>query len=240
MKFTTSWDDGYRDDLRIARVLDMHGMKGTFYVCPASQHGQAMLTNEEIKFLSERHEIGAHSMTHPKLSNVPLDQARREIQESKAWIEACTGKPCTMFCYPYGDENASVRAIVRDAGFHGARSTQTHAFSGSDAFALPTTLHVYPFPLRPVLSRKTFQPILRSYTPLRALGVPTLAMRGWLPLATSLFRIAIERQAPWFHLWGHSAEVTKFRMWKHLESFLTFVASHSGIEYVSNRSLIES
>ncbi|MEK7591584.1 MAG: polysaccharide deacetylase family protein [Patescibacteria group bacterium] len=238
MKFTTSWDDGYRDDLRVAQLLDVHGMTGTFYVCPVPQHEQTMLTKEETKHVSDRHEIGAHSMTHPKLSKIPLEQAREEIGGSKAWIESVTGKPCTMFCYPYGDYNPDIASLVREEGFRGARSTETYAFDGNDPFALPGTLHVYPFPLRPVLNRKAFQPISRAQKTLRKIGVPVLAMRGWLPLAKSLFEIAHERQAPWFHLWGHSAEVTRYGMWELLEAFLKCVQTFPGVEYVQNSALV--
>jgi len=237
MKFTTSWDDGYRDDLRLATLLEKYGMTGTFYVCPVPQHKQTMLTKDEIKSLSDRHEIGAHSITHPKLSKISSEQARKEIRDSKMWIEQVTGKPCVMFCYPYGDENESVRALVREAGLRGARSTETYAFDGNDPFALPGTLHAYPFPFRPVLNRKAFQPILRAQKKLRKIGVPVFAMRGWLPLAKSLFMIAHERKSPWFHLWGHSAEITRYGMWDQLESFLEYVTRFKDIEYVPNRSL---
>lgn len=238
MKFTTSWDDGYQDDLRIAHLLEKYGMTGTFYVCPAPQHGQRTLTHKEIRDLSARHEIGAHTIMHPRLTQIPSDQARTEIRESKRWVESVTGKPCAMFCYPYGDYNPDIASLVREEGWRGARSTETYAFEGDDPFALPGTLHVYPFPLRPVLNRKAFQPISRAQKTLRKLGVPILAMRGWLPLAKSLFTIAHERKAPWFHLWGHSAEVTRYGMWKPLEAFLKFVRTFPGVEYVANSALV--
>ena len=31
---TTSWDDGHRCDVRLARMLKEHGLKATFYVAP--------------------------------------------------------------------------------------------------------------------------------------------------------------------------------------------------------------
>src|SRR3989344_2570950 len=229
MKFTTSWDDGYKDDLRLAALLEKHGMTGTFYVCPVTQHTQVMMTPGEIKDLSSRHEIGAHSMTHPKLSKISPEQARKEIRDSKVWVEQVTGKPCTMFCYPYGDCNDAVASIVRGEGYRGARTVQKYAFRGSDAFLLPTSIHLYPFPVRPVLHRRALSPVKEALPVARELRISMIQLRGWLPWAKALFQKAYDRKEPWFHLWGHSAEVAKYNMWNRLDSFLAHVQSFPDI-----------
>ena len=239
MKFTTSWDDGYKDDLRLANMLEKHGMTGTFYVCPVPQHTQVMMAPEEIKDLSARHEIGAHSMTHPKLSKIPLEIAREEIKGSKLWVEQVTGKPCTMFCYPYGDCNAEVAQLVQSEGYKGARTVQKYAFHGSDAFMLPTSIHLYPFPVRPVLNRRALTPLKEALPVAREFGITMIQLRGWLPFAKALFQKAYGRKEPWFHLWGHSAEVTKYSMWNQLDSFLDYVSTFQGMEYAPNSSLID-
>ena len=108
MQFLTSWDDGYLLDLRIADLLDRYGVKGTFYVCPAAQHTTEMLSKDQIKELSSRYTIGAHSMTHPKLTQIPPQESVKEIRASKQWVEETTDKSCTTFCYPYGATNNAV------------------------------------------------------------------------------------------------------------------------------------
>ena len=148
MLFTTSWDDGYALDLRIAELLERHGLAGTFYACPTPQHGEGMLAEKDIRALAVRHEIGAHTLTHPHLTKLATHEADREIRESKEWAERVTGKPCTLFCYPYGDRNDEVQTLVRNAGFAGARTTEDLRFDASDPFALPVTLQVTPFPYR--------------------------------------------------------------------------------------------
>lgn len=238
MKFTTSWDDGYADDLRIAKLLERFGMRGTFFVCPVVQHGQTMLLKEQIQQLGQRHEIGSHTLTHPKLSKITPELARTEIRDSKKWIEDVTGKPCTMFCYPYGDHNAETAAIVQSEGYRGARTVEQFAFRGSDPFRLPTSLHVYPFPLRPIASTRILDPIRRALPHRKELNIPLTALRGWLPFAKAMFRSAHERKEPWFHLWGHSAEVEKYGMWRELEDFLTYVQTFSDTEMVYNSNLL--
>ena len=76
MIFTTSWDDGYFSDLRIAELLTAYHAKGTFYVCPQAQHNQPMLNKAQILELSRTHEIGAHTIHHPKLSRIPISEAK--------------------------------------------------------------------------------------------------------------------------------------------------------------------
>lgn len=229
MMFTSSWDDGYVLDLRIADLLDRYGLQGTFYICPHVQHEAEMLSEAQIKDLSTRHKIGAHTMTHPRLTAIPPDAAREEIRASKEWVEKLTGKTCVMFCYPYGSVNEAVRGMVENAGFTNARTTQDLQFSSSDPLLQPVSLQIVPFPIR-VSTRplwKALDPLgpLRSrYKRLRTIGVPHGAMTSWLTLATYLYDYALTKQQPFFHLYGHSREVEKYQMWRDLELFLEYVA----------------
>lgn len=61
--------------------------------------------------------IGAHSMSHPRLSRLPRDEARREITGSKALLEALIGRPVTLFAFPYGDFDAETTRMCEEAGF---------------------------------------------------------------------------------------------------------------------------
>lgn len=245
MIFTTSWDDGYALDIPLADMLARHGMAGTFYVCPQLQHGQVMLTQAEIRALSDRFEIGAHTLTHPRLTAVSDDEARKEIRDSKHWIEETTGKECTMFCYPKGLENARLRQIVREEGYAGARTVEQFRFDVGDPFGMPTSLHVYPFPMRRRYVRwqqvvDPLGPLRVHWSRLRQLDTPLLSMRGFLPLAKALFTNALRRNEKVFHLWGHSEEVRRLGLWDDLSSFLEFVSRHANIEYRTNGGIVAS
>jgi len=82
--------------------------------------------------------VGAHSVHHAMLSKQSnLDQAY-EIRESKNQLEKWTGKPVTGFAYPYGNFNKVTQAILREAGFQYAVSTEARAIArNDDPFALP-------------------------------------------------------------------------------------------------------
>ena len=46
---TTSWDDGYPADLRVAELLAKHGVAGTFYVPNRNLEGRPVLSEQEIR-----------------------------------------------------------------------------------------------------------------------------------------------------------------------------------------------
>jgi len=68
-------------------------------------------------WMAAGHTIGAHTRTHPRLSRIPLAQAREEIFGSKKSLEDRFGVPMRHFCYPYGDYSLQVRDLVEEAGF---------------------------------------------------------------------------------------------------------------------------
>ena len=65
-------------------------------------------------------EFGGHTRNHPILSRVSLEQARAEIEGSKADIEKELGKQVLSFAYPNGksaDVNTDLENIVSKAGY---------------------------------------------------------------------------------------------------------------------------
>lgn len=243
MLFTTSWDDGYLLDRRVATLLERYGMTGTFYLCPRAQHGGRMLSPADIREISLRHEIGAHTLTHPRLSELSPALCKQEIEDSKTWVEDMTGTPCTMFCYPYGDWNTEVRRMVQEAGFLGARTTEGLEYASTDALTLSTTLQIIPFPKRPQWKRwwhplDPLGPLRVRYGKLRKLGIPFCAMKSWQRLAQALLMHGKNQGLHHFHLWGHSREIEKYGMWGEFETFLKFVSEVPGIRGVKNSELL--
>ena len=101
------------------------------------------LSVEEIGRLQEGGlvEVGAHTVNHPLLSEVPMAVQRREIRQSKARLEEILGHDVSTFAYPYGkstDYGAETVDLVRRAGFACACSTVVDVVRGSsDPFQLP-------------------------------------------------------------------------------------------------------
>lgn len=237
MLFTTSWDDGHPDDLRTAELLERYGATGTFYACKAGQAG-AVLSSTELKDLASRHEVGAHTLTHPRLTQLPAARMDEEIRGSKAWVEDVTGRECAMFAYPYGDVNKIVRDRTEAAGFQGARTTLDFTWEAGDPFLLPTSVQLHTFPLRPVMDRRIIQPIREKWPRIRACGIGLFACRNWLSLAKAAFRYALRTHQPFFHLWGHSWSTSQYGLWGDFEKFLAFAHAHEGVRYGVNGVLI--
>jgi peptidoglycan/xylan/chitin deacetylase (PgdA/CDA1 family) len=97
-----------------------------------------LLNWEQIRELAAQGvSFGAHTVTHPSLTELQISQAEREIAESKKHIEKATGRSAELFCYPYGRWNSSVQEIAKRY-FRGACSTAAGVVKpGADPFALP-------------------------------------------------------------------------------------------------------
>ncbi len=90
--------------------------------------GYRALKPEEICQLAKDGliEIGAHTVTHPILALQPYETQKREIVESKTFLEKILGKMVTSFCYPYGgrgDINPTTLMLVKQSGFSAALTT---------------------------------------------------------------------------------------------------------------------
>ncbi len=84
-------------------------------------------------------EIGAHTLTHPFLSRLPLDFQHQEIQQGKEQLEAILGHPIASFSYPNGSYSPQTRSLVRAAGFKCACSSikGTVSWPAPDRLLLP-------------------------------------------------------------------------------------------------------
>ena len=65
-------------------------------------------------------EIGAHTVSHPKLAALAPAAQEREIRDSRDFLAAITGRSITSFAYPHGRHDATTRRLVRQAGFQRA------------------------------------------------------------------------------------------------------------------------
>jgi peptidoglycan/xylan/chitin deacetylase (PgdA/CDA1 family) len=134
---TLTLDDGFKDNYEEAfPVLQRVGFTATVFVTAAYIGTDRLPTLTRTDFVPRplgwdevkemhRHgiEVGSHTLTHPMLSRVSPDLARREIVESKRVIEEMLGAPVGFFCYPGGDFDGNVTRFVRDAGYLGACTT---------------------------------------------------------------------------------------------------------------------
>lgn len=130
-----SFDDGMRNNHAIALpILSDYGIAATVYVTIGFIDGESpwigaasdrrMLSEQEIRELAAAGwELGAHTMTHPDLSQLDYESARREIHDSKIALEAIAGVPVETFAYPFGRHNQTAMTAVADSGLRAAVAT---------------------------------------------------------------------------------------------------------------------
>jgi peptidoglycan/xylan/chitin deacetylase (PgdA/CDA1 family) len=80
--------------------------------------------------------LGSHTADHPLLTRCPPQEAIRQVQENKAWLEQVTQRPCSTIAYPGGDYNNEILDACRELGFE--RGYATTPASGRDwEFEIP-------------------------------------------------------------------------------------------------------
>lgn len=67
--------------------------------------------------------FGVHTVSHPILTRLPLEEAKFEIIRSKKDIEERLGQPATSFSFPNGAFNAEIIKILKENGFSYAVTT---------------------------------------------------------------------------------------------------------------------
>src|SRR6202011_3005986 len=119
---TTSWDDGHPSDLRVADLLEKHGLSGTFYVPSTNSEGRPVMRSIEIAELGHRFEIGGHTQDHISLTETSPHLAATQIVANKHRLEDLLGREVWGFAYVRGRHNRIVRDLVAKAGYRYART----------------------------------------------------------------------------------------------------------------------
>jgi peptidoglycan/xylan/chitin deacetylase (PgdA/CDA1 family) len=92
-------------------------------ITPACRRFGLMNVAELRELASAGMVIGAHTLSHPVLSQASPGIAYTEIEESRARLESSLGTPIWAFAYPFGDAQSVTPAVLnmpREAGFAAA------------------------------------------------------------------------------------------------------------------------
>jgi peptidoglycan/xylan/chitin deacetylase (PgdA/CDA1 family) len=132
-----TFDDAYVSVREGVTVLERLGVPASVYVCTdyaetgaplavpelaaaaRDRPGElATLAWPELRELAERGvEIGSHTCSHAHLTRLGDAALARELTASRARLEDELGRPCALLAYPYGEQDARVRAAARAAGY---------------------------------------------------------------------------------------------------------------------------
>ena len=110
---------------------------------PRRRASHRALTKAEVARLAAGGliEVGAHTVNHPVLAALSLDEQEREITEGRDALERLIGRPVRLFAYPFGYADSFAKetvALVRKAGFVGACTTMPEPVAAlGDPWQLP-------------------------------------------------------------------------------------------------------
>jgi peptidoglycan/xylan/chitin deacetylase (PgdA/CDA1 family) len=138
-------DDGFEDNYTAAfPILSEFSVPATIFLSTghlgrsnqwmsSSNFPQRSMMSWEMvsEMASHGIDFGAHTVTHPRLSELDNKAALSEISDSKKQIEDKLGRDCEHFAYPYGDLGPETPELVERAGFTLACSTRS-GFNSQD------------------------------------------------------------------------------------------------------------
>ena len=97
-------------------VLDLlreHEARATFFVIGARVRERP---DDVKRIVAEGHELGSHTLTHPRLTEIPEDEVRAEIQGGQDALEEVLGTAPTLFRAPGFYADRRELAIVEEFG----------------------------------------------------------------------------------------------------------------------------
>ena len=172
MTVVQCWDDGVTADARLAEILRRHKAKATFNLNPGLHAARrtrgwkvpqlsllrrvlpripwtykgmqvSRLGWDEMREVYAGFTIGSHTLTHPRLEQIPVEAARREIVESRERLQQFFGQPVLGFAYPFGAYNRAAMDLVQAAGHLYARTVQAaaHPFPPEPPMAFHPSCH---------------------------------------------------------------------------------------------------
>ncbi len=223
---TFSYDDGSRNDLRLAEIFDSYGVKGTFNVVGGYIGNSDRLSAEEMKenFLAKGHEIACHGFEHTAPGMLRPFEGIGEYLNDRLALEAALGKIVRGLAYPNsgitylgnGADYENIRGYIKDLGFMYARSLA----GDNNRFRLPSDWYNWV----PTMHHDNENSLswAQEFADLPVSG-------GYFPRYTPRL----------FYVWGHSFEFENKGNWEHIEDILKIVANREDIWYATNIEIRE-
>lgn len=123
----------------LARVEDAIGLRGRL-----PDGCDFMMDARDLRTLrGAGMEIGSHTVSHPVLTGLSMQEARFELERSREMLEGVLDSPVSHLAYPNGPQepgnfDSQTMALARAAGYRSAATSERGSVArGSDPMALP-------------------------------------------------------------------------------------------------------
>jgi peptidoglycan/xylan/chitin deacetylase (PgdA/CDA1 family) len=233
---TVSVDDGHPTDLHVAEILARCGLNATFYV-PARNPEREVISLGQVRDLATRFEIGSHTVNHVDLTTLSRAAAWEEIKGSQQWVEDTTSAPAMAFCYPRGKHNTCLAAMVKAAGFSGARTTMVNLTGiPKDPFRWGVSTQAYShssaIQIRHALIEGNFAGLMACASTFRF--ATQWDKHLWMAVDY------VQKCGGVVHLFLHGWEIAELDQWGRLERVLDDLANRKELTCVTNGDLFST
>jgi len=112
ISFDATW--GSTRTPQLLAILDKHKIKTTFFLTNIWVKKYPQIAKE---IADAGHEIGLHTVSHPNLTELPIDKIKVELQDNAKLIKKVTGQEPILFRPPFGAYNNKVIQTIIDSNY---------------------------------------------------------------------------------------------------------------------------
>lgn len=217
---TLSFDDGVTQDIRFIELLDKYGIKCTFNInsellgkdgyldINGKKISHKKVLPEAVKEIYQNHEVAAHTLTHPFLTQQTAEEVTRQVEQDRQNLSKLVGYNVRGFAYPGGGVNYNAQVadvIAKTTGVEFAR-TITCSYN----FDLQSDMYTFKPTISFIKEKDKILELCREFIELRT-DEPKL-----------------------FYIWGHSYEMDINDDWDFAEKVLSMLSGKNDILYCTN------
>lgn len=211
---TFSYDDGVEADVRLVKLFDKYGLKGTFnlnsmlFDCK-EWHGRMDEEQTYSTFNNSLHEVALHGARHIFLNKVPITEAINELLQNRLYLENKFNRIVRGLAYAYNSYSDEIINVLPQLGIAYARTTEN-----SHTFELPQNF--------------------LKWNPTCHHSDPQLLEFAEKLLTCSPNTEKKHREPCLMYVWGHSYEFDDNNNWELIEKFAKKVSGKNDIWYATN------
>lgn len=219
---TLSYDDGVRQDKKLIKIMQKHGLKGTFNLNTdifgeetyQEEKGRMSMREAIELYTDSGMEIAVHGCKHLSLNKVRPELAVADVLNNRIALEKIFSRNVMGMAYANGAYDDAVVEILKTCGIKYARTiTSTGHFEmPTDWLRLPATCHHNDKALMDLAK------VFVEYKGTNHFWANTVKM---------------------FYLWGHSYEFDTNNNWDVIEKFAEYIGGHDDIWYATNGEIYD-
>ncbi len=218
---TFSFDDGMTQDIRLVEIFNKYNLKATFNLNSANlglkgeriADGKKVTRNKvdacDVKSLYAGHEVAAHSLTHPSLTELDDATVIYQVETDRRILSELCGYEVIGMAYPYGTRDERVIKILKEnTGIKYARTVDL-----ADGFGLQTELLNFNPTVKFTDEKKLFE-------------------------TAEAFLNAPGTDKKLLYVWGHSYELDDGLIsWEKFEEFCRYISGREEVFYGTNKEV---